>query len=86
MGDVALEERSLSVEVRGVQTGTFTITPDVTTTTYDPTLDQNIQKVSVQVVAPAGADTVPMQPTGVTLMVMLFAALLVGTGLLRAKK
>jgi hypothetical protein len=74
--------------VKVLNAGTFNINPTVTTSTYDPNLGSSVQfaTVSAVQVASAASNTVPMQNTGVPLVGLVLALLLVGFGFVRPKK
>jgi uncharacterized repeat protein (TIGR01451 family) len=88
LGTVPVLDPWLNINVKVLNAGTFNINPTVTTSTYDPTLGSSVQFATVSAVqaASAASNTVPMQNTGVPLVGLVLAVLLLTFGYIKPKK
>jgi len=88
LGDVVVGDPIALVRVKALSAGTFIFKPSLTTDTYDPNLESNIQTVTVnaQAVPQPHGQTVGMQTTGAPLVPILFAVLMVLSGLVLSKR
>jgi uncharacterized repeat protein (TIGR01451 family) len=92
LGDVVVGDPYAWVRVRALDVGSFIFRPTLTTDTYDPNIESNIQTVTVNVQA-AGepsetvhAQTVGMQKTGAPFIGIVLAILMILGGLITPKK
>jgi uncharacterized repeat protein (TIGR01451 family) len=90
IGDVPVGDPYMYVTLKALQSGSFDNTARIVNeTTYDPHPDNKSSSVTVTVNNPevhAASNTVPMQNTGVPLVGLVLALLLVGFGFVRPKK
>jgi uncharacterized repeat protein (TIGR01451 family) len=88
LGDVVVGDPIALVRVKALSAGTFIFKPSLTTDTYDPNLESNIQTVTVnaQAVPQPNGQTVGMQTTGAPIVPLLFAVLMVLGGLILPKR
>jgi len=92
LGDVVVGDPYAWVRVRAMNGGSFIFRPILTTDTYDPNIESNIQALNVNVQAAGGssetvhAQTVGMQKTGTPLIGMVLAVLMVLGGLISTKR
>ncbi|KUK74720.1 DUF11 domain-containing protein [Methanobacterium sp. 42_16] len=90
LGTVPMGDPTLLLQMRYLRAGFYLINPLLSTTTYDPTLNQETQSLTVnaQNIATAAvlANTVGMKSTGVPLAGMLLALLMVITGFYTARR
>ncbi|NYB53140.1 MAG: Ig-like domain repeat protein, partial [Methanobacteriaceae archaeon] len=93
LGDVEVGDPNLWADVRVMSTGSFTLRPFLSTNTYDPTLNDQIQSININVQAAsqetqtkANAQTVKMQPTGQPIGLLVIAVLMVLGGIIAPKK
>jgi uncharacterized repeat protein (TIGR01451 family) len=93
LGDVKVGDPNLWANVRVVSIGSFILKPILSTDTYDPTLNNDIQPININVKAVSqgsqtevNAQTVGMQTTGLPIGVLLMAMLMVLSGLIVPKR
>jgi uncharacterized repeat protein (TIGR01451 family) len=77
---------TLIIVAKATRTGVFNNVAVVSSDTYDPVIDNNRANASLSVGSTAEAVTVPMQKTGVPLVDILVAFVLVFAGVICAKK
>ncbi|MDO5836176.1 MAG: DUF11 domain-containing protein [Methanobacterium sp.] len=90
LGDVEVGDPTAWVRVKVLEAGTFVFGPSLTTDTYDPNLESNIQSVTITAQAVPGevvnGQTVGMQSTGIPVAQLLLAVLMVLGGFFAAKR
>ena len=90
LGDVEVGDPTAWVKVKVLGAGTFVFRPSLTTDTYDPNLESNIQSVTINAQTVPGevvnGQTVGMQSTGIPVAQLLLAVLMVLGGLFAAKR
>jgi uncharacterized repeat protein (TIGR01451 family) len=89
LGDVEVGDPTAWVRVKVLESGTFVFRPNLTTDTYDPNLESNIQSVTINAQTVPGVvngQTVGMQSTGIPIAQLLLAVLMVLGGLFAAKR
>jgi hypothetical protein len=71
-----------------LKAGEYLIKPTLNTTTYDPNLATNVEFTTIccENQVKAASNTIPMQPTGMPLVALVLAVLLVGLGFVKPKK
>ncbi|HML05683.1 MAG TPA: Ig-like domain repeat protein, partial [Methanobacterium sp.] len=84
LGNVNLVDPWLYVDIKILKAGSYLINPIVTTDTYDPGLSSNVQSITINAVQPvhAAGKTIPMQPTGIPIGILIVAVLAVLGGLI----
>lgn len=88
LGDVVVGDPTALVRVKVLRAGIFVFAPSLSTDTYDPNLESNIQTVTVnaQTVPKPSSKTVGMQTTGSPIAKLVLAVLMVLGGLLLPKR
>ncbi|AUB61246.1 hypothetical protein BK009_11540 [Methanobacterium subterraneum] len=90
LGDVEVGDPTAWVKVKVLSAGTFVFRPSITTDTYDPNMESNIQPVTINAQTVHGevvnGQTVGMQSTGIPIAQLLLAVLMVLGGLFAAKR
>ena len=93
LGDVKVGDPNLWANVRVVSIGSFILRPFLNTETYDPTLNNDIQTININVKAlsedsqaEVNAQTVGMQTTGLPIGALLMAMLMVLSGIIVPKR
>ncbi|PKL71280.1 MAG: hypothetical protein CVV29_11465, partial [Methanobacteriales archaeon HGW-Methanobacteriales-2] len=90
LGDVEVGDPTAWVKVKVLSAGTFVFRPSITTDTYDPNMESNIQPVTINAQTVPGevvnGQTVGMQSTGIPIAQLLLAVLMVLGGLYAAKR
>ncbi|AUB58102.1 hypothetical protein BK008_07115 [Methanobacterium sp. MZ-A1] len=90
LGDVEVGDPTAWVKVKVLSAGTFVFRPSITTDTYDPNMESNIQSVTINAQTVPGevvnGQTVGMQITGIPIAQLLLAVLMVLGGLYAAKR
>lgn len=94
LGDVAVGDPYLWLDLNILSAGSFNIKPIVSVAGYNPELASNIGSLLVNAVSVptstvtvnAASQTIPMQDTGVHLTCLTIALLMVGSGLALARK
>ncbi len=90
LGTVPLLDPWIKLNVRILNSGAFNINPTVTTSTYDPTLGNNIQQITINAVQTTSATstirTIGMQETGLPIAGLILAILAVLGGLITPKR
>ncbi|AUB54933.1 hypothetical protein BK007_02115 [Methanobacterium subterraneum] len=90
LGDVEVGDPTAWVKVKVLSAGTFVFRPSITTDTYDPNMESNIQPVTINAQTVHGevvnGQTVGMQSTGIPIAQLLLAVLMVLGGLYAAKR
>jgi len=90
LGDVVIGDPTLQIRVKVLSAGNFVFAPSLTTDTYDPNLNSNIQTVTInaQTVPEevVSGQTVGMQTTGAPIAQLLLAVLMVLGGFLLPKR
>jgi conserved repeat domain len=90
LGDVEVGDPTAWVRVKVLSAGTFVFGPSLTTDTYDPNLESNIQSVTINAQTVPGevvnGQTVGMQSTGIPVAQLVLAVLMVLGGLFSAKR
>ncbi|MBF4475186.1 Ig-like domain repeat protein, partial [Methanobacterium formicicum] len=95
LGDVKVGDPNLWAKVRVVSIGSFILRPFLSTDTYDPTLNNNIQPITINVQAAsqesqaeinAQTQTIGMQTTGTPIGLLLLAVLMVLGGIITPKR
>nr|WP_054859021.1 Ig-like domain repeat protein [Methanobacterium formicicum] len=95
LGDVKVGDPNLWAKVRVVSIGSFILRPFLSTDTYDPTLNNDIQPITINVQAAsqesqaevnAQTQTIGMQTTGTPIGLLLLAVLMVLGGIITPKR
>ena len=88
LGGVIVGDPYLYLNVRVLRAGTYVFRPTLSTITYDPNIESNIQTLTVnaQNVPIVNAQTVGMHTTGVPIILLLFAFSMVLGGFLIPKR
>jgi hypothetical protein len=90
LGDVVVGDPTLQIRVKVLSAGNFVFAPSLTTDTYDPNLNSNIQTVTInaQTVPEevVNGQTVGMQTTGAPIAQLVLAVLMVLGGFLLPKR
>ncbi|QUH22591.1 hypothetical protein HYG87_01810 [Methanobacterium alkalithermotolerans] len=89
LGDVPVGDPYLYLVVKALHAGNFIFQPQLTTDTYDPNIDENIQTVTIQAAEepqPQPQPGVPMQTTGVPFYGLLLALVMIAGGMISRKK
>jgi len=87
IGDVPVGDPYLNLSLYIAQAGLFPLNPQVSTSTYDPTLGSSVQSLTVLAAEKTnGNGTVPMQNTGVPVNYLFLALLMVLGGFLAPKR
>ncbi|NYB52916.1 MAG: DUF11 domain-containing protein [Methanobacteriaceae archaeon] len=93
INDVPVGDPYLWLDLKYLKPGTYQINPRLSTTTYDPTIDENTESITVNAAEkigprpePVNGKTVPMQKTGTPLTILVLAVLMVVSGVFSAKK
>lgn len=83
IGDVPVGDPYLYMKVKVLKSGTYIFRPQITTDTYDPTIDKNIQSVVINAQSKHhGGHKVPMHKTGVPIWSLILALVFVAGGLI----
>ena len=89
LGDVPVGDPYLYLVVKALHAGTFIFQPHLSTDTYNPNIDENIQRVVIHAVEepqPEPEPGVPMQTTGVPFYGLLLALVMIAGGMISRKK
>ena len=90
LGDVEVGDPTAWVKVKVLSAGTFVFRPSITTDTYDPNMESNIQSVTINAQAVPGevvnGQTVGMQSTGIPIAQLVLAVLMVLGGIVFVKR
>ncbi|NYB52644.1 MAG: SBBP repeat-containing protein, partial [Methanobacteriaceae archaeon] len=93
INDVPVGDPYLWLDLKYLKPGTYQINPRLSTTTYDPTIDENTESITVNAAEkigprsePVNGKTVPMQKTGTPLTILVLAVLMVLGGIVSTKK
>ncbi|GAB4315467.1 MAG: hypothetical protein Kow0019_15620 [Methanobacteriaceae archaeon] len=95
IGDVPVGDPYLWLDLKILKAGTYQINPRLSTSTYDPTIAENTESITVNAAEKPGpgpkpkpdtGKSVPMQKTGTPLAVLLLALLMVLGGIVSSKK
>ncbi len=98
IGDVPVGDPYMWLSLKVTSAGSYLINPLLSTSTYDPTLNTNTQSLTVNAVATpnnntnnnntvsAATNTVTMQETGIPLIVLVLAILMIAGGIIGTKK
>jgi len=93
IGDVPVRDPYMWLELKILRTGTYLINPKLSTKTYDPTLNENTKTLTVNAVIKPTPEppkvhgkTVGMQTTGIPLVALVLAVLMVLGGIATTKK
>jgi hypothetical protein len=93
LGNVTVGDPNLWAIVRVLNNGNYVLTPLLSTETYDPNLNSNIQPITISVQAAAlesetlvNAGTVGMQNTGAPIALLVIAVLMALGGILAPKR
>ena len=97
LGDVAVGDPNLWLQLKVLQAGNYNIQPTVTVAGYNPNLESNINTIQLNIASPATKDpetvhaatttkTVPMQTTGMPITALVSALLMIGSGLAISRK
>ena len=93
LGTVPILDPWIKLDVLVLNSGAFNINPSVSTSTYDPTLGDNVQQITINAIQPAKAastlsstKTVRMQETGLPVAGLILAIFAVFGGLLAPKR
>ncbi|WP_414470007.1 DUF7507 domain-containing protein [Methanobacterium sp. ACI-7] len=93
LGTVPVGDPYLWVTVRMVKSGEYVIRPTLSTTTYDPNLQGNIEFKDIcakeetpETTVKAADSTIPMQPTGLPIGYIALAVIIVLVGLIIPKR
>ena len=87
IGDVPVVDPYLYMKVKVLKAGRYVFKPQITTDTYDPNIDENIEILVVNAKSKHhGGHKVPMQKTGVPIWSLILAVLLVSAGLIKSFK
>lgn len=85
IGDVPVGDPVMNISLFVAKSGTYSINPSLSTSTYDPTIGSSVQSLTVnaaQQTSNGGNDKVPMQNTGVPLNYLVLAVLMILGGFL----
>ena len=88
LGDVPVRDPYLYMVVKVTKAGKYVIHPSLSTSTYDPNLDENIGTLVINAQSgnvPVHGKTVPMQKTGLPIGLLALAILMVLAGFLKTK-
>ncbi len=87
LGTVPILDPWIKLNVLVLNSGAFDINPSVSTSTYDPTLESNVQQITINAkeTANAASKTIRMQNTGLPVAGLILAMLAVFSGLLVSK-
>lgn len=88
LGTVPILDPWIKLNVLILNSGAFNINPSVSTSTYDPTLGDNVQQITINAkeTANAASKTIKMQNTGLPVAGLILAILAVFGGLLVPKR
>ncbi len=95
LGNVTVGDPNLWADVRVLNIGSFILRPFLSTETYDPTLNNDIQPITINVQAAsqesqaqvnAQTQTIGMQTTGTPIGLLLLAVLMVLSGIITPKR
>jgi uncharacterized repeat protein (TIGR01451 family) len=96
IGDVPVGDPYMWLSLKILRAGSFLINPQLSTTTYDPTLNTDTQSLTIHVAATtnnntintvnAATNTVTMQHTGIPLIGLILALFMVIGGMVSSKK
>lgn len=96
IGDVPVGDPYMWLSLKILRSGSFLINPQLSTSTYDPTRNTDTQSLTIHVSAAtnnntnntvnAATNTVTMQHTGMPLMALILALLMVIGGMISSKK
>ncbi|MGC9516166.1 MAG: SBBP repeat-containing protein [Methanomicrobiales archaeon] len=91
LGDVPVCDPYMGLYLKIMKAGQYLINPQLFTSTYDPTLDENTQSLTVDATlpptpTPVHSKTVGMQTTGVPVAALILAVLMVLSGIVSTKK
>jgi uncharacterized repeat protein (TIGR01451 family) len=87
IGDVPVGDPVMNISLFVAKSGTYSINPSLSTSTYDPTIGSSVQSLTVMAAEKNStnsnvSDKVPMQDTGVPLNYLLMAVLMILGGFL----
>ncbi|AXV38358.1 MAG: hypothetical protein CIT01_09175 [Methanobacterium sp. BRmetb2] len=87
IGKVPVGDPYMKLKLKIIKAGTYTINPQLLTSTYDPTIDQDTATLTVNAATtPVHGKTVGMQTTGIPMAALLLAVLMVLGGIVTSKK
>jgi uncharacterized repeat protein (TIGR01451 family) len=96
IGDVPVGDPYMWLSLKVTSAGRYLINPTLSTSTYDPTLNTNTQSLTVNAAATpnnntnntvnAATNTVTMQETGMPLVALVLAILMIVGGIIGTKK
>jgi len=98
IGDVPVGDPYMWLSLKVLSSGTYLINPLLSTSTYDPTLNTNTQSLTVNAAATpnnntnnnntvnAATNTVTMQKTGMPLVALVLAIIMIAGGIIGTKK
>ena len=89
IGDVPVGDPYMWLNLRILRAGQYTINPRLSTSTYDPTLNEDIQSITVNAVSGTTivhGKTIGMQTTGMPIAAVILAVLILVGGMLYSKK
>ncbi|MDI6644773.1 MAG: Ig-like domain repeat protein [Methanobacteriaceae archaeon] len=87
IGDVPVGDPYLYLRVKVLKAGRYVFKPQITTDTYDPNIDENIEILVINAKSKHhSGHKVPMQKTGVPIWSLILAVLLVCAGLIKPFK
>ncbi|MDO9627291.1 MAG: hypothetical protein Q7I96_06685, partial [Methanobacteriaceae archaeon] len=96
IGDVPVGDPYMWLSLKILRAGSFLINPQLSTSTYDPTLNTDTQSLTIHASAAtnnntnntinASNNTVTMQHTGMPLMALILALFMVIGGMISSKK
>jgi uncharacterized repeat protein (TIGR01451 family) len=87
IGEVPVGDPYMRLNLKILKAGTYIINPQLSTSTYDPTLNQDTETLTVNAASePVHGKTVGMQTTGIPMTALLLAILMVLGGILSTKK
>ncbi|GAB4315475.1 MAG: hypothetical protein Kow0019_15630 [Methanobacteriaceae archaeon] len=93
IGDVPVGDPYLWLDLKILKPGTYQVNPQLSTSTYDPTIDENTESITVNAAEkpgprpePVNGKSVPMQKTGTPIAILVLAVLMVAGGIVSSKK
>ena len=95
IGDVPVGDPYMWLSLKVTSAGRYLINPTLSTSTYDPTINTNTQRLTVNAAATpnnnnntvnAATNTVTMQETGMPLVSLVLAILMIAGGIIGTKK
>ncbi|KAF5083331.1 Beta-propeller repeat protein [anaerobic digester metagenome] len=97
LGDVAVGDPNLWLQLKVLTAGNYNIQPTVTVAGYNPNLESHINTIQLNIASPATTDpetvnaatttkTIPMKTTGMPITALVSSLLMIGSGLAISRK